>query len=73
MNNGRCRHSICPEAKAEIAKEIIGIIKQRMENNTERLNGCQSDIWKIGYLARKEAYLDIKEIIEQKYLEDCDD
>ena len=53
--------------QSEIANDIIAIIEQRMVRNIERLNGCQSDIWKVGYLAENEAYHDIKEIIEQKY------
>ena len=56
-------------AKAEVARDISGIIEQRMARNIERMNGCQSDIWKVGYLAENKAYQDIKEIIEQKYTE----
>lgn len=52
--------------QSEIADDIIAIIEQSMARNIERLNGCQSDIWKVGYLAKNEAYQDIKEIIEQR-------
>ena len=58
------------DIKSEVAREIVGIIDQRMKVNLERLNKPQSNIWKIGYQATNEAYQDIKEIIEQKYTEE---
>ena len=31
MANGRCRHSICPEAEAEVAREIFEEIEENAD------------------------------------------
>lgn len=55
--------------KAEVAREIIAIIALRQHLVTQREEGV-SEPWHKGYYSGKHlAYQDIKEIIEQKYLE----
>ena len=57
---------------ADVAREIISIIEQRMTLNDNRLKGISEIMWQAIYNARIEAYRDIKEIIEQKYTEDTE-
>lgn len=62
-------HSIRESAKIEVAREILNIITQRQELVMQRAQGT-SNIWHCGhYTGKLLAYEDIKEIIEQKYLE----
>ena len=56
-------------AKAEVAREIVGIIDNRMELKTEQCKGIHNEIVLNVYRGQYDAYRDIKEIIEQKYTE----
>ena len=67
MNKGRCRHTICEEAKQGVACEIIGIIDKRIELKTEQCKGVHNEIVLGVYRGQLDAYRDIKEIIKQKY------
>lgn len=55
------------QAKAEVAREIIGIIDKRMELKIEQCKGVHNEIVLSVYRGQHDAYRDIKEIIEQKY------
>lgn len=55
--------------RAEVAREIIAIIEQRLSNNANKRRNTESEFWWGIYQGREEAYKDIKEIIEQKYTE----
>lgn len=62
-------HSIQEAAEIEVAREILNIITQRQELVMQRAQGT-SNLWHCGhYTGKLLAYEDIKEIIEQKYLE----
>ena len=55
--------------RAEVAREILAIIDQRQHLVQQREEGVREP-WHNGYYSGKHlAYQDIKEIIEQKYLE----
>lgn len=58
------------EAKARLAREIIGIIDKRMEQKTEQCIGVRNEIVLGVYRGQLDAYRDVKEIIEQKYTEE---
>lgn len=58
------------EAKAEVAREIICIINQRLTSNLEQRKGVRTEFWTGVCTGREYAYRDIKEIIEQKYTEE---
>lgn len=58
------------ESKAEVVKEIIGIIGKRNESNNEHACGVKSEILSALYRGKEDAYRDIKEILEQKYMEE---
>ena len=61
--------TICEMPRADVAKDIIGIIEQRIASN-DKLRLGVLDIGNYGiYRGREEAYRDIKEIVEQKYTE----
>ena len=53
--------------KSEVAREIIGIIEQRIEQNNARACGIRNEVVLSVYRGRNDGYRDIKEIIEQKY------
>ena len=55
------------KAKADVAREIIGIIDKRREVNQYHLQGNNTDLFHGIYCGRDEAYRDIAEIIEKKY------
>ena len=57
------------KAKTEVAREIIGIIEQRIELNNNRACGVHNEMVLSVYRGRNDGYRDIKEIIEQKYTE----
>lgn len=48
MKNGRCRHPICPEAKAEIASEIFEEIRKifihRLSHSSDPIYDIASDL-----------------------------
>ena len=54
-------------AKAEVARDIIGIIDKRMELRNEQCKGIHNEIVLSVYRGQLDAYRDVKEIIEQKY------
>ena len=58
------------EAKARLARDIIGIMDKRMEQKTEQCIGVRNEIVLGVYRGQLDAYRDVKEIIEQKYTED---
>ena len=65
--------TICEMPIANVAREIIDIIEQRIEAN-DKLRIGVLDLGSYGrYQGRYEAYRDIKEIIEQKYTEGKND
>ena len=60
-------HDAYQNAKAEVARDIIGIIDKRMELKTEQCEGIHNGIVLSVYRGQLDAYRDVKEIIEQKY------
>ena len=54
---------------SEVAREIIAIIERLIISNEYKSKGVNSEVWRTNYSARKEAFIDIKNIIKKKYTE----